>query len=81
MMTELILQKSLGSGKYGLYAGDVNQDGTVDIVDGQVAENDGSGFAYGYNASDCDGDGETGILDYQLIENNSGLFLYFSRPL
>jgi len=65
---------------YALYGGDVNQDGTVDIGDGSIVDNDASNFAFGYNASDCTGDGGTDISDYAIVENNGGLFLFYARP-
>jgi hypothetical protein len=68
------------NGVYALYGGDVNQDGTVDIFDIMVAENDAIDISYGYNSSDSNGDGGTDLFDMQLIENNSGLFLFTSRP-
>jgi hypothetical protein len=72
--------KSVSSGIYAIYAGDVNQDGTVDIFDAQITENEASNLLFGYDASDCNGDGLSDIFDLQLIENNSTLLLYYARP-
>jgi len=50
------------TGKYGIYNGDINQDGGIDILDMQIADNDATNFSFGYNSSDCNGDGGTDIL-------------------
>jgi hypothetical protein len=72
--------KSISVDRYAIYGGDVNQDGTVDIFDSQITENDASNLLFGYDASDCNGDGSSDIFDMQLIENNSTLLLYYARP-
>ena len=68
------------NGVYALYGGDVTQDGTSDVLDMLLADNDAMEFAFGYNATDCNGDGSTDLLDMILIENNAGLFLFMARP-
>ena len=73
-------QKLLGSGKYGIYAGDVNQDGIINSLDLQMVQNGAASFETGYNTNDCTGDGKTDLLDLQVVENNSRNFIYFSRP-
>ncbi len=72
--------KNMGNGKYAIYSGDLNQDGTADILDMQVCENDAFNFSYGYIDSDCNGDGASDALDMQIIENNSILVLFSARP-
>jgi len=72
--------KSLGNGKYGLYSGDVNQDGTIDIYDLQKTENDYRSILYGYNASDCNGDGYSNATDILNIGNNTSGLIFYSRP-
>jgi hypothetical protein len=73
--------KSVSGGKYALYAGDVNQDGLIDLFDVQITENNAAGgLLFGYDVSDCNGDGLTDIFDIQLIENNSTLSIFASRP-
>jgi hypothetical protein len=72
--------KSLTDGNFALYSGDVNQDGTVDILDITIVDNDATAFAFGYNASDCNGDGSSDILDMVILDNNSMLFLFVSQP-
>jgi hypothetical protein len=72
--------KSVAGGKYAMYSGDVNQDGTIDLFDAQQAENDAASFSFGYNASDVNGEGNTDIFDLQLIEVNSASFIFVARP-
>jgi hypothetical protein len=72
--------KNMGDGRYALFSGDVNQDGTADAMDLQITENDSYYFIFGYNSSDCNGDGASDALDMQLIENNTALFLFKARP-
>ena len=73
--------KLINVGKYAIYAGDVNQDGLIDLFDVQITENNAAGgLLFGYDVSDCNGDGLTDIFDLQLIENNSTLLLYYARP-
>jgi hypothetical protein len=72
--------KSVSGGKYALYAGDVNQDGAIDLFDVQITVNNAAGLLFGYDVSDCNGDGLTDIFDIQLIENNSTLLIFAARP-
>jgi hypothetical protein len=70
----------LFDGTRAMYGGDLNQDGTVDIFDAQLAENDAAVFGYGYVLGDLNGDGTTDIFDLQLIENNGSRFIFAARP-
>lgn len=70
----------LEDGTRALYGGDLNQDGTVDIFDAQLAENDAAVFGFGYLLGDLNGDGTTDIFDLQLIENNGSRFIFAARP-
>jgi hypothetical protein len=72
--------KSVNSNRFAMLAGDINQDGTVDLFDAQIAENNASNLLFGYDSSDCNGDGSSDIFDLQLIENNSTQFLFYARP-
>ena len=72
--------KWVSGNKYAMYGGDVNQDGTIDLFDAQIAENGASNLLFGYDASDCNGDGSTDVFDLQLIDNNSSLLIFSSRP-
>ncbi|HRH66603.1 MAG TPA: hypothetical protein PLU53_09935, partial [Bacteroidia bacterium] len=70
----------LGDGKFGLYSGDINQDGIIESGDYSAVENSSQVFLSGYFADDLTGDGLVESTDYSLIENNSQLFLITSQP-
>jgi hypothetical protein len=72
--------KNSNENVYLIYSGDINQDGSIDIFDMQVAENASTNFEFGYISSDCNGDGSPDIFDMQIIENNATMFLFFARP-
>ncbi|MDY0344424.1 MAG: GEVED domain-containing protein, partial [Lentimicrobium sp.] len=50
-------------GRYVIYSGDVNQDGTIDISDMSPVDNDASNFVAGYVTTDVNGDGVVDIGD------------------
>jgi len=70
----------LSDGNRAMYGGDLNQDGTVDIFDAQIAENEAAAFEFGYLRGDLNGDGTTDIFDLQLVENNGAQFIFSARP-
>jgi hypothetical protein len=72
--------KWMSGNKYAMFGGDVNQDGSIDIFDAQIAENGATDLLFGYESSDCNGDGSIDAFDLQLIENNSTLLLFAARP-
>ncbi len=65
----------LVSGKYVLYAGDVNQDGLINSLDLTAVETDASGYATGYIPGDTNGDGIVDSADMILPDNNASLFV------
>lgn len=72
--------KFLSSGKYALFSGDVNQDGTINSDDLQKVENSAKNIGLGYFNDDVNGDGVVDVFDLQIIENNKILFLNKARP-
>ena len=70
----------LGSGVFGIYSGDINQDGFVDGNDFTDVDNDNSNFASGYLNTDVNGDGFVDGNDFTLIDNNGSLFISIARP-
>jgi hypothetical protein len=72
--------KALSIGSFGLYSGDVNQDGAIDLVDLQVIENQILVSSLGYQITDCDGNLSTNNFDLQIAENNAANFLFMARP-
>jgi len=63
------------NGKYLIFAGDVNQDGTVDLTDGSLVDNDAFNFASGYLTTDLNGDGIVDVSDAVFVDNNSFNFV------
>lgn len=66
--------------KYVIYSGDVNQDGTIDLSDGTIIDNDASVFAVGYIVSDVNGDSITDITDAVIADNNAAAFVSKVTP-
>jgi uncharacterized protein (TIGR02145 family) len=62
--------KSMGD-IFGLYAGDVNQDGMVDTEDMTPIDNQASVYATGYLSADVNGDGMIDTWDMTFVENNT----------
>ena len=66
-------QKDLGEGVFGLFGGDANFDGTVDMLDILLIETSSLGFSSGYISIDINGDGMVDALDLILTDNNASL--------
>lgn len=66
--------------RFGLYSGDVNQDGVIDIADGSLIDNDGFNFASGYISSDVNGDNITDLSDGVYADNNGFNFITKITP-
>jgi len=72
--------KNLGGGIFGIYAGDENQDGNVDVFDLSDVQNAALQFATGYIVTDINGDGVVDAFDLSLVQNNSQLFVSSMHP-
>jgi subtilisin-like proprotein convertase family protein len=72
--------RNLGSGRFGLFSGDVNQDGLIESADYSQVENAVLLFAFGYLTEDLSGDGLVESSDYSLVENNLLGFIFSIRP-
>ncbi len=68
----------LGNGVYGLYSGDVDQNGIIDMTDFEAIGLGTSQFFTGYTNEDLTGDGMVESADYSMVENN--LYLLIIRP-
>jgi hypothetical protein len=67
--------KLLEPGIYGVFAGDVNNDGVVNLTDLMLINTDAATFARGYMNPDVNGDGIVDALDFILTDNNSAQFV------
>jgi hypothetical protein len=72
--------KDLGGGVFGMYAGDVNQDGIVDSGDMVLVDNDAANFVTGYVANDVNGDGIIDAADLLLLNANATGFVGKKMP-
>jgi len=63
-----------------IHTGDVNQDGTIDISDASLIDNDASNFISGYVPTDINGDGIVDIGDGVYSDNNSLNFINKITP-
>ncbi len=70
----------LSGNKYCIYNGDCNQDGTIDVSDLGIIDNDIFYFANGYIPTDLNGDGLTDASDAQIAENNAYNFITAITP-
>ncbi|MEO8209999.1 MAG: LamG-like jellyroll fold domain-containing protein, partial [bacterium] len=66
--------------KFAIYNGDVNQDGTIDINDNQLIDNDALNFASGYISTDVNGDGTVDLADESISANNASNFVTKITP-
>lgn len=66
--------------KYGIYSGDVNQDGYVDLTDVTLVFNDAGSFSAGYIVTDLNGDNIVDLTDLTIAFNNSSSFVSVIRP-
>jgi hypothetical protein len=66
--------------KYCIFSGDVNQDGSIDIADLAIVDNDSYNFLSGYFPSDLNGDGITDLSDALVCDNNAFNFVGLIRP-
>jgi hypothetical protein len=67
-------------GHYVIYAGDVNQDGSIDSGDFTPVDNDASNYSAGYLATDINGDGTIDSGDFTAIDNNGLNYIGSSHP-
>jgi hypothetical protein len=73
-------QVHLGSGVYGIYNGDLNQDGSIESTDYNLMENDVISILFGYYGSDINGDGVVESIDYLIMENLIKSIIFSAKP-
>jgi hypothetical protein len=75
-------QVNLGSGIYGMYVGDVNQDQFIDSLDYQVVTESARQFeTFGENPSDLNIDRSVESVDLSILENQIRLSLFVIFPV
>lgn len=66
--------------KYCFYSGDVNQDGTIDLSDVGLIDNDAFNIVSGFAVTDLNADGIVDIDDTAIADNNVYNFVGVVRP-
>jgi len=66
--------------RFGIYSGDANQDGTIDVIDIVNIFNDANNFVSGYVNTDLTGDDFVDVTDVTIAFNNSNNFVSVIRP-
>jgi subtilisin-like proprotein convertase family protein len=66
--------------RFAIYNGDVNQDGTIDLSDLSLIDNDASSFMSGYVKTDLTGDNFVDLADLSIADNNAFNFVSVIRP-
>ena len=69
-----------GDGTFSLYAGDINQDGSIGTTDFTSVELMTLNFVSAYDVRDVTGDNVVESADYSLIENNVKLGVSLAKP-
>jgi hypothetical protein len=71
---------NLGSGVFGIYSGDINQDGSIDFIDYPDLDIGSINGDLGYLVTDLNGDASVDFLDYPMIDLNSLNGIVLMRP-
>lgn len=72
--------KHLGGGIYGIYCGDVNQDGFTNESDAISIESNALSFSTGYITQDLNGDGIVDAIDLIMLDTNAALGKTAQKP-
>ncbi|MEO8209570.1 MAG: hypothetical protein ABI840_03330, partial [bacterium] len=75
-----MIQADASPVRFAVYSGDVNQDGSVDLTDGSLIDNDAYNFVSGYISSDINGDNSVDLSDAAIADNNAINFVSIMRP-
>lgn len=75
-----MIQVNASPVRFGIYSGDVNQDGTIDLNDVLQTFNDGNAFETGYVVTDINGDSIVDLNDMLMAYNNSAGFVSVLKP-
>ena len=66
--------------RFGMYGGDVNQDGVVDAGDLSAVDNDAAESLSGYVSTDVNGDDFVDAGDVSIVDNNAALSVSVIAP-
>lgn len=65
---------------HGMYSGDIEQNGFIDLTDVTLVYNDARSFVTGYKRTDVTGDNITDLTDLLITYNNNVAFVMVIRP-
>ncbi|MEO8664604.1 MAG: LamG-like jellyroll fold domain-containing protein [Ignavibacteria bacterium] len=65
---------------FGIFSGDINRDGNINLADIILTSNASTNFATGYVNTDITGDNNTNLTDILIVFNNSNKFVSLIRP-
>lgn len=71
----------LSGSRYVIFEGDVNHDGSIDLNDNAIIENDAFNFESGYTVTDVNGDEIVDLNDQAIADNNGFNFVVKVTPL
>ncbi len=66
--------------RFCIYSGDVNKNGSIDVIDISIVDNAVYNFESGYSISDLNGDMTVDAIDITFIDNNAFNFVSLIRP-
>lgn len=75
-----LIQVDNGPNNFAVYSSDINQDGTVDLTDGSLIDNDAINFVSGYVLTDNNGDLIVDVADAVFADNNGLNFVSKITP-
>lgn len=75
-----MIQVDVSPVRYGIYSGDVNQDGTIDLNDVLLTYNAANTFEAGYVVTDINGDSIVDLNDVLIANNNASAFVSVVKP-
>jgi hypothetical protein len=76
----IFIPGNISAGGFAIYGGDINQDGSVDLIDVSEVYNDIINFSTGYVISDMTGNNSTDLNDLVLTYNNAAGFITEITP-
>ena len=71
---------NMGNGVFGIYSGDINQDGSIDFADYPSLDIASQNGVLGYDSNDLNGDASVDFNDYPLLDINSNNGVLALRP-
>jgi hypothetical protein len=71
---------NMGDGVFGIYSGDINQDGSIDFADYPSLDIASQNGVLGYDSNDLNGDASVDFGDYPILDINSNNGIFSIKP-